>query len=108
MVESQNVNIKDNFTLLFHTSPIGMIILNEDVTISEINKAALRLIDKKADEAIGQAFGDAFECIGSFERGCGLGSNCSICIFRKAVMSAITDGITTEGLVFNKTLVSKG
>jgi signal transduction histidine kinase/CheY-like chemotaxis protein len=107
MFESQKINEQDNFTLLFQTSPIGMILLNEDVTISEINNAALRLIDKSYEDAVGKAFGDAFDCIGSFEdeRGCGFGANCSICIFQKAVTSAIKDGIKSEGLEFNKTLV---
>jgi signal transduction histidine kinase/ActR/RegA family two-component response regulator len=95
---------EDNLTLIFKSSPIGMIILNDDMTISEINKASLKIINKKSDEILGKKFGEAFQCLGSFgsEKGCGFGKHCAVCDFRKAALEAIEEEKTTENLEFSK------
>ncbi len=100
----------DNLTLIFKSSPIGMVILNQDVTIEEINNAALKIIDQQKNEVIGKKFGDAFQCIGSLEdeKGCGFGQKCNVCDFRKAALKAIDQEKTTENLEFNKVVLQGG
>lgn len=107
VMNKEKMEEQDNLTLIFNSSPVGMIIINDDITISQINNAALTFIEKTYDEAVGEAFGDAFNCLGSFDdaRGCGFGESCSICTFRNAIAEVVKTGEAMDSLEFNKILV---
>jgi len=78
-----------NLEAIFTASPVGLLLVDETVTITRINNVAAKLAGKGVQEAIGVRPGDALNCIHSFDKpeGCGHGSFCSECPIRNAVGS---------------------
>src|SRR4249920_3442110 len=96
--KGEEMSESDNFQLIFESSQMGMLVLNEEGTILKVNKTVLKLFNKTYEEVLGKGFGDLIQCLGSFEdeRGCGYGEMCQYCEFRKSAFVAIEDKEITE------------
>lgn len=66
--------------------PVPVLVVDDDVRILDGNEAALRLVGRKREEAVGFHSGDVFEC--AFARlpgGCGKSLHCRGCAIRNSV-----------------------
>lgn len=77
----------DFLQTLFDTIPAFLFIVDEDMRINHLNKAALKLSDGNEKSALGKRGGDFLHCIYSFEtpEGCGHSSHCKDCVVRRSV-----------------------
>jgi len=105
------MNLKDNdtsnFELIFNTSPIGMLVLNENALLEKINNSALEYLKQNREAALGQRIGNGLNCKGSTEdlRGCGYGTQCQSCQLRIAVETAFETEQATTRLEYSKVLI---
>ena len=97
----------NNFEIIFNTSLIGMLVLNEQALIWKINDAALDFLSCTQEEALGQRLGNGLHCQGSTEdlQGCGYGLQCQSCRLRTAVEAAFETGQVTTRLEYSKVLI---
>jgi two-component system, sensor histidine kinase len=98
---------KDNFIRVFNSAPVGIIALDENELISEINEAAFDFLQSNGGVVIGKKFGDAFFCEEgiSNKRGCGFGFQCKSCEIKRATQAALKFGLSTKNIEFNKMFV---
>ena len=100
-------NEDDNFEIIFNSSPIGMLVLNEHLLIEKINDAGLKFFDKQRSAVLGKRFGNSFLCKCSFEdgRGGGFGVHCQTCELNIATNLAAEIGKSTTNMEFSKIFV---
>jgi len=66
-VERQVRQERDNITQLFNEFPIGMVIINKDLKIQQVNQYFLRTYVLRSENIIGKVFGSTFGGNWSFE-----------------------------------------
>ena len=109
-----SAHFESNLNLMFETSPIGVIVMNEDFTINRMNANALEILEidneKDRDYILGKRFGDGFCCRGSLKNqsGCGYGEDCQDCVLNKAATSVRESGQALTNLEVNRVFMRKG
>lgn len=72
------------FKTIYENAPVGMLVVDEKLTIKDINKSMLRIIEKEIDECVGRRFGDGIGCVNSFiGNSCGKSDKCFECLTSK-------------------------
>lgn len=106
-LELEYSNEQNNLKTIFNFAPVGMIMLDDNADIIQVNEAAVQYINKKKEEVFGNQFGDSFNCTNSYEdrRGCGYGTKCIDCNLRKAIELSIQYRQGTSNIELNKTLI---
>ncbi len=109
-LEQEHINEKNNLKALFSNAPVGMIIIDDNANVVQVNDAALLYINKKKEQVCGNPFGDSFNCANSYEdsRGCGYGIKCDHCDFRKAIELSIQCRQETKSIEYKNTLIVDG
>ncbi|HEX3023517.1 MAG TPA: PAS domain S-box protein [Lachnospiraceae bacterium] len=109
-LEMEHLNEKNNLQTMFDYAPVGMITLDQDAMITQVNDASLFYISKEREEVIGKHLGDGLNCYESRKApsGCGFGPKCSFCDLRKSILQAIHCGKGTMNLEIQKTLGKNG
>lgn len=82
---------RDNFEVVFESSPIGVMILDETTSILRANAAAIDLCGEDESQVTHYRPGDALHCMHSFAAGCGHGPDCPLCPFRQGVEKLIAE-----------------
>ena len=91
-LESEVMLERNNLLLAFESLPIGILLLDETLTIRQTNKALLELMQISREKIVGQIFGDGIFCEKSFEIGCGKGLGCSLCELRTSINTVLRTG----------------
>ncbi|MBU0607585.1 MAG: PAS domain S-box protein [Armatimonadetes bacterium] len=101
---------KDNLQAIFASSPVGMLLLDEDNMIADANAAVASTVLRDPGEIIGQRAGAGLGCIHSTEdeRGCGFAQACAECSLRRAVLQVLTQGAAVHGAEIQPTLMAGG
>lgn len=109
-IEKANDMVRANLYSIFSSAPIGIIRLDQDYRIVQINESALYYFNDEADNAMNRYFGEVFSCTGflNSDKGCGSGRMCDSCDLKKAVDRAIIHGEVTTGTEVRKTFVING
>lgn len=96
-----------NFVNVFNSAPVGIIVLNEDAIITDVNSEALSFVNNDKDNSIGKKFGDAFFCQRGFftKKGCGYSLDCKSCELKKAANLALKFGLSTTNIEISKTFI---
>ena len=83
-----------------------MILLNEQLLITESNDSALALFGLERSQMIGKIFGNGISCKGCFQdkQDCGHGDPCQICEIRRAIGFSFEE-LPTVGLEWNMTFI---
>ncbi|MDQ2084919.1 PAS domain-containing sensor histidine kinase [Herbivorax sp. ANBcel31] len=88
-----NENKKQNtIKTIFESAPVGMMIVDKETRIIDINYGIISINKKKYKEIVGKKFGEGMGCINSFEKGCGYSEECCNCIIRKNIEKVIDTG----------------
>ncbi len=108
-LEIDNINEKNNLKIMFDSAPVGMLIMNEDALITQVNDTSLLFIQKERKQVIGKHFGDSFHCKESSrdKRGCTYGLKCAECDLQNAIKRSIKSGKTTSNIELHKTLIKE-
>lgn len=86
--------------------PFPVLVLDETHCITLSNAAAGSRYRFPMDKSLGHGIGCGNH--GAAKDGCGTGQNCGQCPLRKAVSSAVTDGVGRQGLEFTMELLAIG
>ena len=90
------------FEAIFENSPVGLVLLNEDTTIRDVNKYMLEAFQMTEQIVKGRRFGNVFNCVAVSEQGaiCGQTEICKSCDLRNGITSVLKDGdILAETLI---------
>ncbi len=100
---SRQVEIeRNNFKVLFDHAPQGMMTVNREYKIVNINSAATDIFNISVSEALGNTIGETFGCINyinSDER-CTKTNSCPTCVFRNAVDNVLFSGKRVNAVEF--------
>jgi PAS domain S-box-containing protein len=109
-LEIERLNEQNNLKAIFNHAPVGMLILDDQLIINQVNDSALQFFDKSREDVVNKHFGDSFHCIKSANavKGCGSTLSCESCEIWKATTLAIYEGEATSNLEFNKVFIQNG
>jgi signal transduction histidine kinase/DNA-binding NarL/FixJ family response regulator/HPt (histidine-containing phosphotransfer) domain-containing protein/HAMP domain-containing protein len=97
--EEKSRQQQHNLSAIFDAAPVGMMLIDENTVVRQVNDVAAKLVDKDLSEIVGLRPGDGFNCIHSHDdpKGCGAGPVCSQCAIRGAVESVFSKGESVHG-----------
>ena len=109
-LEQEHINEKNNLKAMFNNAPVGMIIIDDNASVVQVNDAALLYINKKKEQICGIQIGNSFNCTNSYDdsRGCGYGLKCNLCDLRKAIELSVQYRQETISIEFKNTLIVDG
>ena len=101
---------RDNLNAIFASSPVGMLLLDEDTVIVNANDVLARMISRDLRQIINQRGGGGLGCIHSREneKGCGFARACPICPLRKGIQQTLTGGNSVRGAEIQVVLLIDG
>ena len=101
---------KNNLKAIFASSPVGMLLLDEETTIVDANTAIANMVLREPSQVIGQRGGGGLQCIHSFEneKGCGFAQACPECPLRKGILQVLNSGVSVHGTEIQPTLLVNG
>jgi len=90
-----------NLNAIFDAAPVGMLLVDENLTIMRVNKTIKEMTDKEYLEIIGRLPGNVLNCVNTFtgQTGrCGDSSVCASCPLRKAATQALSSDQDCHGV----------
>jgi signal transduction histidine kinase/ActR/RegA family two-component response regulator len=101
---------KDNLKAILASSPVGMLLLDEETMIADANTVLARIVLRKPGDIIHHSVGEGLGCVHSLEngKGCGHTPACTECHLRKALRQTLASGNSIHGLELQPTLVING
>lgn len=108
--EKEVISKQRKLETIFNTVPVGMLILNEERRIEQINWEAMKKSRHDFAEIYDQPVGEFFQCVNSSlaPRGCGEGQNCPICPMTRMLNKALLSGESSYGEEFPKVIKVDG
>lgn len=103
-------NEDNNLKQMLNSAPVGMMILDSNRRISQVNDAALTIMEKKQEAVLGKKIGESFDCEASKtgKRECGSSLICKSCDLWIACEVAFKTNKHTSNIEINKVLVKQG
>jgi|GEM_PF-1250032 len=103
-------NEKDNLTAIFASSPVGMLLLDEDTMIVNTNTVVANMVSRNLEEIIYKRGGGGLGCIHSYEneKGCGYADVCSECSLRHGIEHVLATGTAIHGAEIQAVLLIDG
>ena len=91
------------FSSVFHHSPIGLIILNNDTTLEEVNNYMFKYFDLSPTKVKGKYFGNVFGCdkVIRTQLQCGQTDKCANCDLRNGIVTVLIKGVNLLRTVFH-------
>ncbi|MEI6512555.1 MAG: PAS domain S-box protein [bacterium] len=101
---------KDNLSAIFSSSPVGMLLLDEETMIVNANDVVSGMISRSLERIVGQRGGGGLGCVHSFEneKGCGFSSVCGQCSLRQGVTQVLKTGTSIRGAEIQVSLINNG
>jgi signal transduction histidine kinase/CHASE1-domain containing sensor protein/ActR/RegA family two-component response regulator len=101
---------KETLEAIFHTTPVGMLLLDENFVIREANDVAGKVVDKEAIQITNKTCGSGLNCINAKRtlEGCGSSPLCSQCLLRATVEEVFSSGQGVERVQFQHTFLVDG
>ncbi len=101
---------QESLQVIFDASPVGMVLLDESMTITKVNDVAAKLVNKNMPEMIDMPPGQALGCIHAQEtpNGCGSGPTCPLCPIRDIFQRVFDTDLPIRGVEAQPALLIKG
>lgn len=98
---------RENLKAIFASSPVGMLLLDDEMMIVDSNSVIADMITRNNDDVAHMRVGNGIGCVHSSEdvRGCGFSSVCPDCALRQTIMQVLADGISIHGEEIQTTLL---
>lgn len=99
-LELAHINESNNLKAVFNHTPAGMVIVDEDTVIHDVNDTILQYTHKSREEILGKRFGESVDCVGHLLSidGCGTGEQCKTCAVRRAIRRAYESSEVTDNV----------
>jgi PAS domain S-box-containing protein len=99
MAEEKLEQQHKNLELMFRAAPVGMLLVDENLAIKQVNDVTLKLVQRDASQVINARLGDGLNCIHSHDvsDGCGHSPACEQCKICKAIESVLQSGQPIQG-----------
>lgn len=109
-IESELMEEKKNLSAIFEATPVGLVILDENLMVRRINLALANYLGKSTESMINKKIGNSFDCINSKlnKKGCGYSINCGNCNLRNTVSEVNKTGISVYGKEIQHSLYIMG
>lgn len=100
----------ENFSKVFTTVPVGLLLLNENLVIQQASKTMMTMVLREPAEVIGERAGAGLGCIHSHDvpQGCGFSNLCPECPLRNGVQNVIATGESIREKILCLTLLING
>jgi PAS domain S-box-containing protein len=91
-----------NFKVLFDYAPQGMMTVDKDYKIVNINTTAAQIFSVSAEQSIGKTIGGSFGCVNFNKKvgTCNGSEACSFCVFKNSVDNVLFNGGRVNGIEF--------
>ncbi len=101
---------QENLAAILDAAPVGMLLIDDCVTIVQANKVAQRLFKKSQIELAGARPGEAIGCVHAKDSsdGCGEGPACPSCCIRAAVQGVLVSGQSLPNVEVRPVLQADG
>ncbi len=101
---------KDNLKAIFASSPVGMLLLDEELIIADANAVVAEIVSKEPAEIMQHQAGRGLGCVHSLEheKGCGFANACGACPLRQSILQVLASGISVRGAEVQPTLLLNG
>jgi PAS domain S-box-containing protein len=98
---------RNNLKAIFESSPVGMLLLDEDMNVIDANEVIASMMLKEPSKLIGQRGGRSLGCINSLEndKGCGFGRACPNCSLGNGITQVLQTGTSIHGAEIQLTLL---
>lgn len=108
-IEKKMEEERNNLKLIFYSSFVGMILIDQDMMVTMINDSALRLFGKNREDIINKKFGEGICCKDAVlnKYGCGSTPKCIMCNLNQAIRSALKGEKNIDG-EFSKVFWNNG
>lgn len=85
---------RENLKAMFDAAPVGMLLIDENIVVKQINDVAARLVGKNGDDILNMQHGNGLGCVHSNDdpNGCGHGPACPQCPTRNAILETLSSG----------------
>ena len=100
-VEENLLVERNNLKAAFEFSPTGMLIIDKNLIIKQVNKALLNFFKEKESELVGRRLGEGIRCDKTFFTPCGKGEQCKFCDIRNAISDVISTSVPKKSLIIN-------
>ncbi len=110
LAEEKIENEQRNLKAIFDNAPTGMVILDENACIYEINNSALQIFGVNRNRVLGKSFGNGFCCKSSVEGLCGCGSarDCEACALKKSIDQVLKTGEPINEMQYHQSFLRYG
>ncbi len=101
---------KDNLKAIFESSPVGMLLLDEETIIVDVNTVVADMVLRGYSHVVGKRVGCGLGCVNSFEneKGCGFARICPECPLRKVILQVLTSETSVHDAEIQLTLLING
>jgi len=91
---------RNNLKAIFESSPVGMLLFDENINITDANTVISNMVLKDPMQIIGRRGGEGIGCVHSLEneKGCGFSSSCPDCQLRKCITEVLKTGNAVNGI----------
>ncbi|MHB0998570.1 MAG: diguanylate cyclase domain-containing protein [Armatimonadota bacterium] len=105
--EDELQNEKDNLAAIFKSSPVGMLLLDEETMIVDANSVIATMVSRNLSEVINQRGGGGLGCVHSLEHadGCGFAQACPECTLRQGITQVLKSGVSIRGVEIQSCLL---
>jgi len=109
-LESEIEHQRKNLEAIFEASPVGLVLVDENTTITKINNVAAKLVGKSPQAMVDVQPGQALGCVHVADdaAGCGNGPLCASCPIRAGIVGVFTSGQPARGLEVPASLAIDG
>ncbi|WP_438447991.1 PAS domain S-box protein [Gorillibacterium sp. sgz5001074] len=88
-----------NFSIVFESAPMGMLILDRELVVTAANPAMLALADSTRSDFVGKKFGESHFCVNAAASGCGTEISCMECHVRSIAGEAFQTGKSVQNIL---------
>jgi len=91
---------------MFHTAPLGMLLVDENMIVARANDTIKQMLHKDYSQIVNHQLCYALDCTNSTnsKKGCRFGRACQKCLLKKAINSVLETGQSIQDLEIHPTL----
>ena len=107
-MEEAITNEKNNLQMMFEVIPLGMMVIDENLMIKNVNRALVQMLRIEKENILNNLIGDGLQCVVNDHMGCGKGPKCNLCLLRQEINNGLQKGDFIKDLIVQLELYFNG